>query len=124
MIDDNYSSITAMGIIYWYLQYVINKEINALEDALKQAETLNIIYTNKQTNYQQKQEQYENLYLQYLEIYKNFLGTEYFEYYNSNADEKDDLMRELIQSVKDAWNEFVLALDRGYTAEVKAGMYQ
>lgn len=124
MIDDNYSSITAMGIIYWYLQYVINKEINALEDALKQAETLNIIYTNKQTNYQQKQEQYENLYLQYLEIYKNFLGTEYFEYYNSSADEKDDLMRELIQSVKDAWNEFVLALDRGYTAEVKAGMYQ
>lgn len=124
MIDDNYSSIAAMGIIYWYLQYVVNKDINALEDALKQAEVLNIIYTNKQTNYQQKQEQYENLYSQYLEVYKNFLGTDYFEYYNSSADKKDALMRDLIQSVKNAWNEFVLALDRGYTAEVKAGMYQ
>jgi hypothetical protein len=33
-------------------------------------------------------------------------------------------MRELIEAVKDAWNKFILTLDRGFTKEIEAGMYQ
>lgn len=122
--DNDYPEISATGIVYWYIQYVINKEVNALEEALKQAEALNTIYTNKQKNYQDKQKHYEKKYKEYLTVYKNFLGSDYSEYYKSDANKKDALMRELIEGVRMAWYEFILALDRGFTEEIKAGMYQ
>ena len=67
---------------------------------------------------------YESKYTEYLQIFTGFLGSNYYEYYKSDASSKDAQMKKLVQQVKDAWNNFILELDKGYTREIKAGMYQ
>ena len=82
------------------------------------------MYTNKQTLYESKKDYYESKYTEYLQIFTGFLGSNYYEYYKSDASSKDAQMKKLVQQVKDAWNNFILELDKGYTREIKAGMYQ
>ena len=122
--NENYSSITSMGIFYWYIENVLNKDINAYKDAIEQAEFLITIYTNKQENYKTKAEYYQAEYEKYLTIFRGFLSTRFYEYYAVDTASKDKQMRELIEAVKDAWNKFILTLDRGFTKEIEAGMYQ
>ncbi len=122
--SENYTSITAHGIVYWYLEYVLNKTINDYNDALEQAELLNIFYTNKQTNYKEKQALYEAKYKEYLEIFIAFIGSEYWEYYKSSTSNKNEQMKKLIEEVKNLWYDFILTLDRGFKKEIEAGMYQ
>ena len=120
----NYTSITAHGIVYWYLEYVLNKAINDYNDALEQAELLNIFYTNKQTNYKEKQALYEAKYKEYLQIFIAFIGSEYWEYYKSSTSNKNEQMKKLIEEVKNLWYDFILTLDKGFKKEIEAGMYQ
>ena len=122
--NENYPSITSMGIFYWYIENVLNKDINAYKDAIEQAEFLITIYTNKQENYKTKAEYYQAEYEKYLTIFRGFLSTRFYEYYAVDTASKDKQMRELIEAVKDAWNKFILTLDRGFTKEIEAGMYQ
>ena len=123
--NENYSSITSMGIFYWYIENVLNKDINAYKDAIEQAEFLITIYTNKQENYKTKAEYYQTEYEKYLTIFRGFLSTRFYDYYDADdTASKDKQMRELIEAVKDAWNKFILTLDRGFTKEIEAGMYQ
>ena len=122
--NENYPSITSMGIFYWYIENVLNKDINAYKDAIEQAEFLITIYTNKQENYKTKAEYYQAEYEKYLTIFRGFLSTRFYEYYDVDTASKDKQMRELIEAVKDAWNKFILTLDRGFTKEIEAGMYQ
>ena len=122
--NENYPSITSMGIFYWYIENVLNKDINAYKDAIEQAEFLITVYTNKQENYKTKAEYYQAEYEKYLTIFRGFLSTRFYEYYAVDTASKDKQMRELIEAVKDAWNKFILTLDRGFTKEIEAGMYQ
>ena len=122
--NENYPSITSMGIFYWYIENVLNKDINAYKDAIEQAEFLITIYTNKQENYKTKAKYYQTEYEKYLTIFRGFLSTRFYEYYAVDTASKDKQMRELIEAVKDAWNKFILTLDRGFTKEIEAGMYQ
>lgn len=122
--DDTYPAITSIGIFYWYIDLVLSKDIKACEAAVKQAEILETMYTNKQTLYKSKKDYYESKYTEYLQIFTGFLGSNYYEYYKSDASSKDAQMKKLVQQVKDAWNNFILELDKGYTREIKAGMYQ
>ena len=126
--SENYPSITAHGIVYWYLEYVLNKAINDYNDALEQAELLNIFYTNKQTNYKEKQALYEAKYKEYLQIFTAFMTPEYKEYWkyynSSDIFNKNEQMKKLIEEVKNLWYDFILTLDKGFKKEIEAGMYQ
>lgn len=126
--SENYTSIKAHGIVYWYLEYVLNKAINDYNDALEQAELLNIFYTNKQTNYKEKQALYEAKYKEYLQIFTAFMAPEYkdyWKYYNSSDTiNKNEQMKKLIEEVKNLWYDFILTLDKGFKKEIEAGMYQ
>ena len=42
----------------------------------------------------------------------------------SAAEDKEKTLNKLIQDVKDAWNQFVLILDKAYTKEYNGGMYR
>ena len=64
--NDTYSTITSIGIFYWYIDLVLSKDIKACEAAVKQAEILETTYTNKQILYQSKKDYYESKYTEYL----------------------------------------------------------
>lgn len=119
-----YGKLTKVGITYWYLYTVLNTAVNELSDLIDQANTLSILYTNKFIDYTEKQAYYSSKYKEYIALYLNYISTDVYNYYMSSINDKDAKMRELIESVKDAWYEFILALDVGFTKEIEAGMYQ
>ncbi len=121
----HYADLNSTGIAYWYFSEVLDGELKYLNTLLDQAKTLQVIYNNKYDNYHTKYLYYLSKYQEYVTLYKSYLGTPEFDYYNkATSDDKDKIMRELIEEVKQAWYDFVLALDVGYKKEVQAGMYQ
>ena len=121
----HYADLNSIGIAYWYFAEVLDGELKYLNTLLDQAKTLQVIYNNKYNNYHTKYLYYLSKYQEYVTLYQSYLGTPEFNYYNkATSDDKDKIMRELIEEVKQAWYDFVLALDVGYKKEIQAGMYQ
>ena len=90
---------------------------------LEQASILLADYSARKDNYAAKQADYLVKYQNAKAIYDSYANSEAFKYYQGNAASKQDTIKKAIKNMQDAWNNFVLTLDRAFTEEIERGMY-
>ena len=111
------------GIFYWYVRYSLFKNLKYYLKLLEQASILLADYSARKDNYATKQADYLAKYQNAEAIYKSYANSEAFKYYQGNAESKQDTIKKAIKDMQDAWNNFVLTLDRAFTEEIERGMY-
>lgn len=111
------------GIFYWYVRYSLFKNLKYYLKLLEQASTLLTDYSIRKDNYATKQANYLVKYQNAKAIYDSYANSEAFKYYQSNVENKQDMIKKAIKDMQDAWNNFVLTLDRAFTEEIERGMY-
>lgn len=116
---------TGTGMLWWYLEEVLKKEIEYERQVLAEMQLLLDIYFKKISNYSDKRDKYQTLYKDAQLIYLQY-SQEYpdvFNYYASGSEDQYVLIERAIQDTKKFWNLFVLELDLGYKREIERGMY-
>ena len=113
------------GMLWWYLEEVLKKEIEYERQVLAEMQLLLDIYFKKISNYSDKRDKYQTLYQDAQLIYLQY-SQEYpdvFNYYASGSEDQYVLIERAIQDTKKFWNLFILELDLGYKREIERGMY-
>ena len=107
--------------IYLYKQYETMLESYNL--LLEQAGNLELMYSTKQNIYINKYDEYNKNRIEAQSLLNSYYGTIIYNYYTSTPEEREEMINNYIDKMKTAWNNFVLALDTGYTDEVERGLY-
>lgn len=113
------------GMLFWYIDVVLQGEIEYQKSVLADMKKLLEDYKNKIANYNEKRNRYELEYNSAVDIFGQY-KKEYpqvFNYYFSNSGDQYELIGRAIADAKKYWNLFILELDLGYRREVERGMY-
>ena len=123
--ETNNSDSLINGMLYWYINVVLQGDIEYQKNVLAEMKVLLDEYAIKLANYNEKRNRYEteansatNIYEQYRKEYPDI-----FNYYHSNAGDQYELIDKAIADAKRLWNLFILELDLGYKREIERGMY-
>ena len=121
---DEDKNLAQTGIFEWYIKEVLEVQKEYFETLYDQSQYIVLYYEDLLNNYREKQQSYSEKFDEYRKIFISYLPTEVYTYYMSAAEDKEKTLNKLIQDVKDAWNKFVLILDKAYTKEYNGGMYR
>lgn len=113
------------GMLWWYINVVLQGEIAYQTNVLDDMKKLLSEYEIKLDNYNEKLKTYKEEYENAEKIFKQY-EQEYpdvFKYYLSSSGDQYKLIDEAIAKTKQCWNLFILELDLGYKREVERGMY-
>ena len=123
--ETNNSDSLINGMLYWYINVVLQGDIEYQKNVLAEMKVLLDEYAIKLANYNEKRNRYEieansatDIYEQYRKEYPDI-----FNYYHSNAGDQYELIDKAIADAKRLWNLFILELDLGYKREIERGMY-
>lgn len=124
-IGEEVDQILTNGMLFWYIDVVLQGEIEYQKKVLADMRVLLDEYNKKIANYNEKRNRYEKEYEGAKEIFEQYRieYPEVFNYYFSNSGDQYELIDRAIANAKKYWNLFIIELDLGYRREIERGMY-